>query len=142
MYERESPRLRAAENRARGGRHAYERGLMNMTRALGVKLDNGQIRKWGWRFHKGFGWSGGLTYLALRRRYPKLGLGWGLAFGTAFFLLVDELMMPLFGWTPGPRAFSWKVHARGAASHLAYGVTAETVARLLERERDRQLQLR
>ena len=41
--------------------------------------------------------------------------------------------MPLLRWTPGPRAFSWKVHARGAASHLAYGVAAEVAARIIDR---------
>jgi len=50
-------------------------------------------------------------------------------------VVVDELMMPLSRLTPGPRAFSWKVHARGAAAHLAYGVAAETAARLLEPRR-------
>jgi len=41
-------------------------------------------------------------------------------------------MMPLLRLTPGPLAFSWKVHARGAAAHLAYGVGAEATARLLD----------
>jgi hypothetical protein len=59
--------------------------------------------------------------------------GRGLAFGAAFFLIVDELLTLLLKLSPGPRAFSWKVHARGAASHAAYGLAAEAAARLVQR---------
>ncbi|MCA1673436.1 MAG: DUF1440 domain-containing protein, partial [Actinobacteria bacterium] len=51
----------------------------------------------------------------------------GLAFGTGFSLLVDELMNPLLGLTPGPRAFPWQAHARGLGGHLAFGATTELV---------------
>jgi hypothetical protein len=133
LYEREDPRERAAEDSARGGLAAYERAVDQLTRRLGKPLDRQELAKWGWRFHKSFGIGMGIGYVALRRRYPRVGTGFGLAFGAAFFLLVDEIMMPLVGWTPGPRAFSWKVHARGAVSHVAYGVAAEAAARAVER---------
>ena len=68
---------------------------------------------------------------AAAARLPAARGGRGLVFGTAFFALVDELLVPALRLTPGPRAFSWRVHARGAASHLAYGVAAESAARLL-----------
>jgi uncharacterized membrane protein YagU involved in acid resistance len=69
----------------------------------------------------------------MRRRNPRIGAGMGLLFGAAFFLFGDEILVPLMRWTPGPRAFSWKVHARGAAAHVAYGVAAEAMARVLDR---------
>jgi hypothetical protein len=133
LYEHEDPRERAAEERARDGLAAYERAVDKLTRRLGRPLDRQQLATWGWRFHKSFGIGMGIAYVALRRRYPRVGAGFGLPFGAAFFLLVDEIMVPLAGWTPGPRAFSWKVHARGAASHVAYGVAAEAAARAVER---------
>jgi hypothetical protein len=133
LYRREDRDIRAQENLARGGLHAYERAIEQAARQAGVELDNDQIRAWGWRFHKAFGVSLGVAYLALRRRFPDVGFGWGLGAGVAFFLLMDELVVPLLGWTPGPRAFSWQVHARGAASHVAYGVTAETMARAFDK---------
>lgn len=132
LYEGESRKTRRKENAVRGQRHAYERAVEMMAQRLGGRLSDQQIGTWGWRFHKVFGLLGGPAYLALRRRFPGLRWGSGLAFGAVFFLVVDELMVPLTGLTPGPRAFSWKVHARGAAAHLAYGVAAETTARLLD----------
>jgi hypothetical protein len=135
LYERESARTRIEENAVRGNRHAYERAIEKTARRLGRDLTTDQIGRWGWRFHKVFGLLGGPAYLALRRRVPALRWGCGLGFGALFFLVVDELMVPLAGLTPGPRAFSWKVHARGAAAHLAYGMAAEGTARLLEAQR-------
>jgi len=135
LYDNESTATRQAEDRARNHRHAYEVAVDRLARRLGRRLDDEQITRWGWRFHKFFGITSGLGYLALRRKFPRLGAGYGLAFGALFFVVVDELMMPLSRLTPGPRAFSWKVHARGAAAHLAYGVAAETAARLLEPRR-------
>lgn len=132
IYERESRRVRRAEDRARGGRHAYEAAVEKMARAVGRTPTRRQVARWGWRFHKVFGVLGGVGYLALRRRWPGVGWGRGLGFGTAFFAIVDEVLVPLLRLTPGPRAFSWKVHARGALAHLAYGVAAENAARLLE----------
>jgi hypothetical protein len=133
LYRAESRKTRARENATRGHRHAYERAVEMTARRLGQRLSDEQIGKWGWRFHKVFGIAGGPVYLMLRRRFPGLRWGSGLAFGAAFFLVVDELLVPLARLTPGPRAFSWKVHARGAAAHLAYGVAAESTARLLDR---------
>jgi hypothetical protein len=132
LYDNEDPRTRAAEDRARNHRHAYEVAVERLASRLGRPLNDQEITRWGWRFHKVFGVAGGLAYLGLRRAFPRLRAGCGLAFGAAFFVIADELLMPLARLTPGPRAFSWKVHARGAAAHLAYGVAAEAAARLLE----------
>jgi putative membrane protein len=131
LYESEDAPTRASEDHARGHRHAYERAIEKLAKAAGWRLDDEGIGRWGWRFHKAFGLLGGPAYLALRRQFPRLGWGCGVAFGLAFFLLVDEVLVPASGLTPGPLAFSWKVHARGAAAHLAYGVAAEATARLL-----------
>lgn len=132
LYENESAETRAAEDWARGHRHAYEVAVARAAAAVGRRLDDDQVVRWGWRFHKVFGILGGVAYLGLRRAVPRLRAGCGLAFGVAFFAVLDEVLVPLAGLTPGPRAFSWKVHARGAVAHLAYGVAAEAAARLLE----------
>ena len=91
------------------------------------------MKTWGWRFHKAFSLAGGLLYALMRRRDERVGAGLGLAFGAAFFVVVDEILMPVQGLTPGPLAFSWKVHARGAIAHIAYGVAAEATWRTIDR---------
>jgi putative membrane protein len=133
LYENEDRRTRWAENRARHHRHAYERAVEQMAGVAGKSLNRRQRKVYGWKFHQLFGLLGGVQYVAARKRSPRIGAGMGLLFGTAFFVLMDELLVPLLRWTPGPRAFSWKVHARGAAAHLAYGVAAEAAARVLDR---------
>jgi hypothetical protein len=133
VYEHEDRRTRRAEDRARHHRHAYEVAVERLSSWVGLGLDREQVGRWGWRFHKVFGVLGGPGYLLLRRSLPRLGRGLGLVFGAAFFVVVDEVLVPALRLTPGPRAFSWKVHARGAAAHLAYGVAAEAAARLLAR---------
>jgi len=132
MYEGEARATRVQEDDARGHRHAYEIAVERAARYAGYRLTDEQVHRWGWRFHKTFGVLGGIAYLGMRRAVPSLRRGCGLVFGTAFFLTVDELLIPLLRLSPGPLAFSWKVHARGAAAHLAYGVTAEATARLLD----------
>jgi hypothetical protein len=132
LFDAESPADRRAENRARSGRFPYEVAIERLTTAVGHKLSDEAIADWGWRFHKTFGILGGLGYSGLRRAFPRVRWGLGLGFGAAFFLIVDEIVTPLHQLSPGPLAFSWKVHARGAAAHVAYGVAAETTARLLD----------
>jgi len=133
LYENEDRRTRWAEDRARGGKHVYERAVEQLAGFAGKSLSRRQRKLYGWKFHQAFGLLGGLQYVAMRRRNRRIGAGMGLLFGAAFFLLGDELMMPLLRWSPGPRAFSWKVHARGAVAHVAYGVAAEATARILDR---------
>jgi hypothetical protein len=132
LYENEDMRTRVSENLVRHNRHAYERAVEQIAELMGKSLSRRQRKVYGWRFHKAFGVFGGLQYAAMRRRNPRIGAGMGLLFGAAFFLLGDEVLVPLMRWTPGPRAFSWKVHARGAVAHMAYGVAAEATARLLD----------
>ena len=133
LYESEDDETRVTEDTARGHRHAYEVAMDRMARGLGLALSEDELRRWAWRFHKVFGVAGGIGYVALRKRSRAVSACVGTLFGSAFFLVVDELLVPATGLTPGPRAFPWKTHARGAASHVAYGVAAELAARALER---------
>jgi hypothetical protein len=48
-------------------------------------------------------------------------------------MMVDELLNPVLGLTPGPLAFPWQTHARGLGGHLAFGLTTELVLEGLDR---------
>lgn len=132
FYQNLSAEDRMAEDRARSGHQAYEVMVMNAAKAAGLELTEEQIKYWGWRFHRGFGLSGGVQYIALREKFPAVGAGCGLLFGIGFWLVADELMIYLTKSTPGPQNFSWKAHARGFAAHVAYGVAMELTARTFD----------
>jgi hypothetical protein len=132
MYEHEDREVRRREDEARGNKDAYVTAAEKAADLLGTEL-NGKGGRAGTAIHWALGVGIGALYGALRGRVPRVDSGQGSAFGTAFWLLVDEGANPALGLTPGPTAFPWQAHARGLAGHLAYGVTAETALDLAER---------
>lgn len=58
--------------------------------------------------------------------------GQGLAFGLAFFLLVDALADTALGLAKPPQAYPWQTHARGLAGHLVFGLVTDTSLDLLD----------
>lgn len=81
--------------------------------------------------HYGFGTVMGAIYGGLIEVMPKASTGWGLPFGLAVWLFGDELMLPLLGLGRKPTKVSLGLHAESFAAHLAYGLTSDTVRRLL-----------
>ncbi len=133
LYEHEDEGARRREQRARGGKTAY--GVVAEKAAALVRkpISDEQRRKAGEAIHWTMGIGAGVGYALLRRRYRAVELGRGLAFGTAFFLVVDELANAALGLTPGPRAFPWQAHGRGLAGHLVLGATTDAGLRVLDR---------
>jgi len=127
MYEQESDDAKERENKVRGDRTAYEMAAEKAARFAGTELSKEQRGQAGMAIHWATGIGAGIVYALLRRGAPRTAAGKRLAFGTGFYLLVDELMNPLLGLTPGPRAFPWQAHARGLGGHLAFGATTELV---------------
>ena len=52
-------------------------------------------------------------------------------FGTVFYLLEDEGMGPAMGLAGDNRKYPAEAHVRGFVAHLAFGLVAAGVARLL-----------
>jgi hypothetical protein len=127
LYEHEDEAVRHREDEARGGRTAYVVAAGRAAAAVGRTLDEEQENKLGAAIHWGLGVGAGAFYGAMRGRIPGADWGQGTAFGTAFWLVVDETANPVLGLTPGPAAFPWQTHARGLAGHLVFGVVADTV---------------
>jgi hypothetical protein len=132
LYEREEPRAREREDRARQGRSSYETAAEKIARLAGASLSDEQRKRYGMGLHWALGGSAGAAYALLRDRIPAATAAGGLLFGAAFFLLMDEGLVYALGLTPGPSAFPWQSHARGLAGHLAYGATAERALTLLD----------
>lgn len=133
MYEREDTSAREREDRVRGDATAYERAAETAAALVETPLSKDARSRAGNVIHWAVGTAAGAAYAVLRRRWRTVAAGKGLSFGATFFLTVDELMNPLFGFTPGPRAFPWQAHARGLGGHLAYGITTELVLEGLDR---------
>lgn len=127
LYEHEDRAAREAEDEARGGQTAYGVAAEKLGRALGQELTDEKRKSVGTALHWGLGMGAGALYGALRPRVPRIDAGQGTAFGTAFFLAVDEGANTALRLTPGPGAFPWQAHARGLTGHLVFGVVADTV---------------
>jgi Protein of unknown function (DUF1440) len=132
MYRRESADIRRAENEARGGRSAYETAAERAAVMVGSKLDDDQAARAGLLIHWALGIGAGALYAVVRRRMGAVGKAAGAAFGTGFWAVMDEGVVPLLGLTPGPRAFPWQTHARGLAGHLSFGTVTEGTLRILD----------
>jgi hypothetical protein len=125
LYDREPKEVQDRENAARGDRNAYEIAAEKAASAAGRELTDDERKLAGNAIHWTLGVSSGVLYGALRNRLP-LGLGSGLAYGTLFWLAMDEAALTLTGLTPPPQEFPWQTHARGLAGHLILGAGIES----------------
>lgn len=133
MYEQEPDEAKQRENEARSDRSAYEVAAEKAAAVAGMELSQEQRGQAGLAIHWATGIGAGIVYALLRRRAPAVRAANGLAFGTGFYVVVDEILNPVLGLTPGPQAFPWQAHARGLGGHLAFGATTELVLEGLDR---------
>jgi len=98
---------------------------------FGHELQESEKKPAGAVVHYAFGTASGGLYGALAELAPQVTSGVGLPFGAAFWLLADEISVPLLGFSKGPTAYPLSTHAYAFASHLVYGATAELSRRAL-----------
>lgn len=98
---------------------------------FGHELEESEKEPAGAAVHYAFGTATGGLYGALAEVSPQVTMGAGLPFGAAFWLLADEVAVPLLRLSKGPTAYPVSTHAYALASHLVYGVTAEYTRRAL-----------
>jgi hypothetical protein len=132
MYQHENESSRSMEDRARGGRTAYETAAEKLARMLGREPTDQQRHRLGTAIHWALGIGAGAAYGAFGRKIPALRRAGGGAFGTTFWAAVDEALVSLLGLTPPPKAFPWESHARGLAGHLTFGIVADRTLRVLD----------
>ncbi len=133
LYNHEDSEIRRQEDVARGGVPALEVMAERVAQIAGVTLSAAERQRGGTSLQWGVGIGAGMLYAALRDYLPGSGIRRGILYGAAFSLLVDEGVVPLLNFAPGPSAFPWQTHARGFAAHLVYGVVAELTMRWLDR---------
>lgn len=124
LYERENKAARQREDEARNGKTAYGVAAEKAASLAGTQLSEEERKQYGEKIHWALGIGAGALYGALRPRNEIASRAGGLLFGTAFWLIMDEIMTPALGLTKGPAAFPWQTHARGLAGHLVFGTVA------------------
>jgi putative membrane protein len=92
---------------------------------LGHELQESEKERAGAAVHYAFGTVTGGLYGALAEVSPQVTVAGGLPFGAAFWVIADEISVPMLGLSKGPTEYPVSTHVYALASHLVYGVTAE-----------------
>ena len=92
---------------------------------FGHQLQESEKKPAGAAVHYAFGTVTGGLYGAMAEVTPQVTTGAGLPFGAVFWMVADEVAVPLLGLAKGPSAYPVSTHVYALASHLVYGVTAE-----------------
>jgi putative membrane protein len=79
--------------------------------------------------HYGFGAAMGALYGILAEEFPAATAGFGTAYATGLFLIADEGVVPALKLSRNAKEYPLSSHAQALASHLVYGVSAESVRR-------------
>jgi hypothetical protein len=77
--------------------------------------------------HYVFGAGFGVAYARVRRRWPAVAVGNGLAFGVGLWVLSDVVLIPAAHLGRAWFRYSWAERANALLSHVAYGVTLEAM---------------
>ncbi len=100
---------------------------------FGHTLEEREKKAAGAAVHYAFGTATGGLYGAVAEFAPDVRVGAGLPFGAAFWLVADEMAVPLLGLSRPPNEYPVSTHVYALASHLVYGLTAELVRRAVRR---------
>lgn len=92
---------------------------------FGHELKENEKKPAGAAVHYAFGTATGGLYGAMAEVAPQVTAGAGLPFGAVFWVVADEVAVPLLGLAKGPTQYPISTHAYALASHLVYGLTAE-----------------
>jgi len=95
------------------------------------KLTSAEKKVAGPAVHYAVGAAAGMVYGIASEFVPEVAAGFGLPYGTAFWLVVDEGVVPSLGLAKGPSGYPLSTHVYALASHLVFGATAEGTRRLL-----------
>jgi hypothetical protein len=136
----------AAEKRITGGKQGQDEGQQNtedaedatmktadrMSQALqGRHLTGEEKKKAGPVVHYAFGALMGAVYGASVEVNPAANALAGIPFGAILFAAADEVVLPVLGLSDKPAAYPLSTHVYGLMSHAVYGVTTETVRRIV-----------
>ena len=125
IQERQPEKVTKRETRVRGAKSAYEVAAEKGAKLAGRRITKTQRQRIGAGIHWSLGVGAGMIYGILRNRVRFFGIGSGVAFGVAMYLVVDEAGLAALGLAPAPTEFPWQTHARGLAGHLVLGAVLD-----------------
>ena len=108
-------------------------GRIGFETATGHDPDEEMKARLGQAVHWGYGILLGSLYGAMRDDAEAPDLVGGLGYGTAAWVIGDELMVPMLGLAEGPTAHRWTEHARALGAHLVYGAATAGATQALKR---------
>lgn len=108
-------------------------GRIGYEAATGHEPDEETKHRLGQAVHWGYGILLGSVYGGLREEADAPDLLGGLGYGTAAWVIGDELMVPLLGLAEGPTSHGWADHAKALGAHLVYGAATSTATHALKR---------
>lgn len=100
-------------------------------RAVGAELPDRRTRELGGKaVHYGYGAAWGAAFALAARALPRRPpVATGVVFGAVLWLLSDEILVPLFGFSRGPARYPASSHLKGLAAHLVYGLGTDAAWR-------------
>src|SRR5581483_3390900 len=101
------------------------------SKVLGRELSGEEKEKAGPIVHYAYGTAIGALYGGLAQKNETTSVGFGSAYATAVWALGDEIAVPALGLGKKPAEVPLSQHLQALAAHLAYGITLETVRRLV-----------
>ncbi len=133
---RQGPGGQGHRREAGGGGEAVEPATVKVAEAISEdffshRLTREEMEVAGPAVHYAFGTCMGAGYGALAALVPMATAGFGLPFGTAVWLLGDEVTVPLLKLSGPPSRYPTSVHGKALASHLVFGGVLEWVRRVL-----------
>jgi len=75
--------------------------------------------------HYATGIALGLFYSVLVWAWPEAAIGFGIAFGIVVAIVLDDLLVPAFGWGRWPWRTNLATHLYGLSAHAVFGAVLE-----------------
>lgn len=94
-------------------------------RATGAPVDGPYRDGAGSFVHYATGIALGIGYAAAAARAPAVTRGFGVPFGLGVALVLDDLLVPAFGWGDWPQDTPAATHAYGLSTHAVFGGVLE-----------------
>jgi putative membrane protein len=118
------------QERSEGGRNSNAMAAQAIAEhTIDRPLTRGELAVAAPAVHFAFGAAMGALYGGLVETSGKGGLVNGAAFGTSVWAAADEVAMPAMGLSGPTTERPSEMHLQSFASHVVFGVTAETVRR-------------